>query len=53
MGNITGFLAWLDKFHNGIWAWCMDSVVVELGSFKFIGFSDGSLVWTIVFRATI
>ena len=28
----------------------MDAIVDELGSFKLIGFSDGSLVWTIVVR---
>ena len=28
----------------------MDAIVDELGSFTFIGFSDGSLVWTIVVR---
>ena len=30
----------------------MDAIVDELGSFKLIGFSDGSLVWTIVVRAS-
>ena len=30
----------------------MDAIVDELGSFTLIGFSDGSLVWTIVFRAS-
>ena len=29
----------------------MDAIVDELGSFTLIGFSDGSLVWTIVGRA--
>ena len=29
---------------SGIWAWFVDAIVDELGSFTFIGFSDGSLV---------
>ena len=32
--------------------WCVDSIVDELGSFTLIGFSDGSLVWTIVVKAS-
>ena len=30
----------------------VDSIVDELGGFTLIGFSDGSLVWTIVVRAS-
>ena len=30
----------------------MDAIVDELGSFTLIGFSAGSLVWTIVVRAS-
>ena len=30
----------------------MDAIVDELGSFTLIGFSDGSLVYTIVVRAS-
>ena len=50
LGNITACFAWLDKSFSGIWAWCVDAIVDELGSFKLIRFSDGSLVWTIVVR---
>ena len=32
-------------------AWCVDVIVDELGSFILIGFSNGSLVWTIFVRA--
>ena len=53
LGNISACFAWLDKCFSGIWAWCVDAIVDELGSFKLIGFSDGPLVWTIVVRASI
>ena len=47
LGKISACSAWLDKCFSGIWAWCVDSIVDELGSFTSIGFSDGSLVWNI------
>ena len=47
--NISACFAWLDKCFSEIWAWCVDVIVDELGSFTLIGFSDGSLVWNIVF----
>ena len=37
---------------SGIWAWCVDANVDELGSFTLIGFSDGYLVWNIIVRAS-
>ena len=52
LGNIYACFAWLDNCFSGIWDWCVDSIVDELGSFTLIGFSDGSLVWTIVVRAS-
>ena len=52
LGNISAFFAWLDKKFSGVWAWCVDAIVDELGSLTLIGFSDGSLVWTIVVRAS-
>ena len=52
MGNISACFDWLDIFLSGIWAWCVDAIVDELGIFTSIGFSDGSLVWTIVVRAS-
>ena len=52
MGKISACFAWLDNFFSGIWAWCVDAIVDELGSFTLIGFSGGSLVCTIVFRAS-
>ena len=45
--NIYACFAWLDKCFSGIWAWCVDDIVDELGSFTLIGFSDGSLAWKI------
>ena len=36
---------------SGIWAWYVDAIVEELGSFTLIGFFDGSLLWTISVRA--
>ena len=52
LGKISACFAWLDIFFNGIWAWFVDSIVDELGSFTFIGFSGGSLVWIIVVRSS-
>ena len=49
--KIFACFAWLDKLFSGIWAWCVDTIVDELGSFTLIGFCDGSLVWNIVVRA--
>ena len=48
--KISACFIWLENVFSGIWAWCVDSIVDELGNFTFIGFSDGSLVWNIVFR---
>ena len=50
LGNISACFAWRDQFFSGIWAWCVDAIVDELGSFKLLGFSDGPLVWNIVVR---
>ena len=52
LGNISACFAWIDKCFSGIWDWCVDAIVDKLGSFILIGFSDGSLVWTIVVRAS-
>ena len=52
LGNITACFAWLDKYLSRIWDWCVDAIVDELGSFTLIGFSDGSLVLTVVVRAS-
>ena len=52
LGKISEYFAWLDNFFSGIWAWCVDAIVDELGSFTLIGFSGGSLVWNIVVRAS-
>ena len=52
LGNISACFSWLDKCFSGIWTWCVDAIVDELGIFTSIGFSDGSLVWTIVVRAS-
>ena len=52
LGKITECFAWLDKLRSWIWAWCVDAIVDKLRSFTLIGFSDGSLVWTIVVRAS-
>ena len=52
LGKIYACFAWLDNCFIGIWAWCVDDIVDELGSFTFIGFSDGSLLFTIVVRAS-
>ena len=52
LGNISACFAWLDNCFSGIWAWCVDAIVDELGSFTLIGFSDGFLVWNIVVRAS-
>ena len=50
--KISACFAWLDNCFSGIWDWCVYAIVDELGSFKFIGFYDGSLMWTIVVRAS-
>ena len=50
LGNISECFAGLDKFCSEIWAYCMNTIMYELGSFALVGFSDGSLVWTIFFR---
>ena len=42
----------LDNVFSGIWDWCLDAIVDELGSFTLIGFYYVSLVWTIVVRAS-
>ena len=52
LGNISSSFDWLDKCFSGIWLWCVDDIVDELGSFTLIRFSNGSLVWTIVVRAS-
>ena len=52
LGGISACFAWLDKCFSGIWAWCVDAIVDKLGIFKFLGFSDGSLLCTIVVRAS-
>ena len=52
LGKISACFAWLDNFFSGIWAWCVDAIVDELVSFTLIGFSDGSIVWTIVVRSS-
>ena len=52
LGNITACFAWLDKLCSGMWDCFVDAIVDELGSFKLIGFSDGSLVLTVVVRAS-
>ena len=52
LGNISACFAWIDNVFSGIWAWCVDAIVDELGSFTLNGFSDCSLVWTIVIRAS-
>ena len=52
LGNISACFAWLDNIFSGIWAWCVDAIVDELGSFTLIGFSGGSLVWTIFVRSS-
>ena len=52
LGNISACFDWIDKFCSGIWSWCVDAVVDELGGFTLIGFYDGSLVWNIFFRVS-
>ena len=36
----------------GIWDCCVYDFVDEFGSFTLTGFSDGSIVWNIVVRAS-
>ena len=50
LGNISACFDWFDNFFSWVWAWCVDAIVDELGSFTLIGFSYVSLVWTIVIR---
>ena len=50
--KIFACFAWLDNFFCGIWAWCVDAIVDELGGFTLIGFSDGSFLWNIVVKAS-
>ena len=52
MGKISACFDWIDKSFSGIWAWYVDAIVEELESFKLIRFSDGSLVWNIIVRAS-
>ena len=47
LGNISACFAWLDQIFSGIWAWCVDDIVDELGSFTFIWLYGSSLVWNI------
>ena len=51
LGKISAYFAYIDKCFSGVWAWCVDAIVDELGSFTLIRFSDGSLVWNIFLRA--
>ena len=53
LGEIYACFSWIDKLCSGIWDCCVDAIGDELGSFTFIGFSDGYLVWTIVGKASI
>ena len=50
LGRISACFAWVDIVFGGIWDWCVDVIVDELGSFALIWFSDDSLVWTIFVR---
>ena len=50
--NIYACFDWLDKLCSRIWDWCVDAIVDELESFTSIGFSYGSLVWTIIVKAS-
>ena len=52
LGNISACFSWIDKNISGIWEWCVYALVDELRMFILIGFSDGSLVWTIFVRAS-
>ena len=52
LGNISTRFDWLDKFCSGLWSWCVDSILDELGSIILIEFSDGSLVLNTVVRAS-
>ena len=48
LGKISACFAWLDKFCSGVWDWCGDAILDELGSFTLIEFSYGFLVWIIL-----
>ena len=52
LGEFYACLAWLDNFCCGMWYLCVETIVADSGSFTLIGFSDGSLVCTIFFRAS-
>ena len=52
LGKISACFDWLDKNFSGIWDWCVDPIVDELGSFTLISFSGVSLAWTIFVRAS-
>ena len=52
LGKISACFSWLDKLFSGIWDWCVDAIVDELGSFTLIWFSVGYLVWNIVARTS-
>ena len=52
LGNIYACFSWLDKLFSGIWTWWVDAILDELRSFTLTRFSDGSLVWTIIVRAS-
>ena len=40
LGKISVCFSWIDKCLSGIWAWCVDAIVDELGSFTLNGFSE-------------
>ena len=48
VGKYFACFSWPDIVFSGILDLCVGAIVDELGSFTFIGFSGGSLVWTIV-----
>ena len=52
LGDISACFSWIDNCFSEIWAWCVDAIADELGSFTLVGFSNGSHVWTIVVRAS-
>ena len=52
LGKFSACFSWLDKFCIGIWDWCVDAIVDELGIFTLIGYSYGYLLWTIVVRSS-
>ena len=38
LGKIFACFSWVDNYFSGIWYWCVDAIVDELGIFKLIGF---------------